>query len=115
MRVRPVVAVSTAAVVGATSRWGLESLAGQDFGLFIANVAGCGLIGLAVGSQENRWDQSWLTIGLCGSLTSFASFTLLLARSLESSNWSHALAWCCITLCSCCFSFVVGSRIRSRK
>ena len=60
MRVRPVVAVSTAAVVGATSRWGLESLAGQDFGLFIANVAGEELLAavhyaLAVTKNEYRF------------------------------------------------------------
>ena len=93
MATRSIAAVVAAAIVGAGSRWAFGSLIGDSCGLLVANIIGCALIGWASSSRQSRWDQAWLTAGLCGSLTSFAGLAVLLGVGLEEQRWTFVILW----------------------
>ncbi|MDP7068109.1 MAG: CrcB family protein [Acidimicrobiales bacterium] len=115
MATRSIAAVLTAAVVGAGSRWALGLLAGGSCGLLVANVFGCILVGWASSSQQHKWDQAWLTVGLCGSLTSFAAVAVSLAVALEDQRWANAGLWGIATLVCCVVGFDLGRSLGDRK
>ena len=108
MATRSIAAVVAAAIVGAGSRWAFGSLIGDSCGLLVANIIGCALIGWASSSRQSRWDQAWLTAGLCGSLTSFAGLAVLLGVGLEEQRWTFVVLWGMATLVSCGVSFDLG-------
>ena len=101
MATRSIAAVVAAAIVGAGSRWAFGSFFGDSCGLLVANIIGCALIGWASSSRQSRWDQAWLTAGLCGSLTSFAGLAVLLGVGLEEQRWTFVVLWGMATLVSC--------------
>ncbi|HAF69361.1 MAG TPA: hypothetical protein DCX77_07105 [Acidimicrobiaceae bacterium] len=108
MAIRSMAAVLIAAVTGAASRWGFNSLIGNSCGLLAANIIGCALIGWASSSHQSKWDQTWLTVGLCGSLTSFAGLAVLLGTGLEQQRWAFVVLWGLATLVGCGASFDLG-------
>ncbi|MEC9473869.1 MAG: CrcB family protein [Actinomycetota bacterium] len=114
MTTRSIAAVLTAAVVGAGGRWALGLLAGASCGLLAANVFGCILIGWASSTQQDRWSQVWLTVGLCGSLTSFAGFAVSLGVALEDQRWANAGFWGLATLVCCVVGFDLGRSLGNR-
>jgi CrcB protein len=83
--------VAAGAIPGALLRWHLEGIGvagvGGLRGLvaadFIANMVGCLLIGVVL-AQPGRHQRLmlWAGIGFCGSLTTFSSWMLQLARAL---------------------------------
>ena len=111
MAIRSMAAVLAAAVTGAASRWAFSSLIGDSCGLLAANVIGCALIGWASSSHRSNWDQTWLTVGLCGSLTSFAGLAVLLGTGLEEQRWAFVLLWGSATIISCGVSFDLGRSV----
>ncbi len=111
MAIRSMAAVIAAAVTGAASRWAFSSLIGDSCGLLAANVIGCALIGWASSSYKSNWDQAWLTVGLCGSLTSFAGLAVLLGTGLEEQRWAFVLLWGSATIISCGVSFDLGRSV----
>ena len=108
MAIRSLASVLAAAVTGAASRWGFTSLLGDSCGLLAANIVGCALIGWVSTSSRSNWDQTWLTVGLCGSLTSFAGLAVLLGSGLEEQRWAFVFFWGSATLVSCGVSFDLG-------
>jgi CrcB protein len=93
--------VAAGAIPGALLRWhfeqageqltgGLRGLVGADF---LANMTGCLLIGMLVAQPPRRARlYLWAAIGFCGSLTTFSSWMLELARALDGGHPSKALA-----------------------
>jgi CrcB protein len=68
--------VAAGAIPGALLRWRLQNT-------LIANLIGCLLIGMIVSRPGNRPRQMLLGgIGFCGSLTTFSTWILELARAL---------------------------------
>ena len=91
--IRDLSLVASGAIPGALLRWKLESL-GQSVvsGLrgavsadFVANMLGCLLIGLLLSPTRAR-PRLMLAVGIgfCGSLTTFSSWMLELARALRA-------------------------------
>ena len=92
--------VAAGAIPGALLRWhleqageqltgGLRGLVGADF---LANMIGCLLIGMLVAQPPRRARlYLWAAIGFCGSLTTFSSWMLELARALDGGQPSKAL------------------------
>jgi CrcB protein len=72
--------VAAGAIPGALLRWRLEN----DF---IANMLGCLVLGLVLAQSERRKRLVLgAGIGFCGSLTTFSSWMLELARNLLAGN-----------------------------
>jgi CrcB protein len=95
--IRDLALVGGGAIPGALLRWRLESLEGLvphslqsalgSHGL--ANMIGCLVIGLVLaGSAARPRLMLAVGIGFCGSLTTFCSWMLELARALESGQMS---------------------------
>jgi CrcB protein len=92
--------VAASAIPGALLRWhleqageqligGLRGLVGADF---LANMIGCLLIGMLVAQPPRRARlYLWAAIGFCGSLTTFSSWMLELARALDGGQPGKAL------------------------
>ena len=115
MTTRSASAVMVAAAVGAGSRWFLGISVGQECGLLVANIAGCALIGWASHLQEQKWDQVWLTAGLCGSFTSFSGLAVQLATGLEAQRWSYVSLWAAASLLGCGVGFNLGRSFRGSR
>ena len=115
MTTRSVTAVLIAAVVGAGSRWTLGVIVGGSYGLLASNIFGCLLIGWASSSNQEKWNSLWFTVGLCGSLTSFAALAVSLGAALENQRWSFAVLWFLATFVGCGFGFGLGRSLGDRK
>ena len=93
--------VGGGAIPGALLRWKLESIAhtlvgglrgvvGADF---LANMIGCLLIGLVIAQGPTRTRLILAAgIGFCGSLTTFSSWMLELAKALRAGNTPAGIA-----------------------
>jgi len=83
--------LAAGAVPGALLRWrlteNLGSTAGGADGITVANLLGCGVLGLLLGRRggSDRWMLA-VGIGFCGSLTTFSSWMLQLADALGSGR-----------------------------
>ncbi len=88
--------VGAGAIPGALLRWKLETIAhsmvegslrsvvGADF---LANMVGCLLIGLVIAQGPGRARLALAVgIGFCGSLTTFSSWMLELAKALRAGD-----------------------------
>tara|TARA_Y100001970_G_scaffold226257_1_gene279719 strand:- start:4596 stop:4943 length:348 start_codon:yes stop_codon:yes gene_type:complete len=115
MTTRSVTAVLTAAVIGASARWSLGIIAGESCGLLAANICGCILIGWASSPRQEKWDSIWFTVGLCGSLTSFAALAVSLGAALEDQRWSFAVLMGLATIAGCGVGFDLGRSLGDRK
>ena len=115
MTTRVVTAVFTAAVTGAGARWALGVIAGESCGLLVAIICGCILIGWASSSRQVRWNSLWFTVGLCGSLTSFAAVAVSLGGALEDQRWSFAVLVALATIVGCGVGFDLGRSLGDRK
>ncbi|MEB3199564.1 MAG: CrcB family protein [Synechococcaceae cyanobacterium] len=73
--------VAAGAVPGALLRWQLQDV-------LTANLLGCLVLGVILGGQGRRRRLMLLAgIGFCGSLTTFCSWMLELARALDRGAW----------------------------
>ncbi len=98
---RDLALVAAGAIPGALLRWRLEGIGtvgvGGLRGLveadFIANMLGCLLMGLVLAQSARRKHLIlWAGIGFCGSLTTFSSWMLQLARALRAGQaWDSLL------------------------
>lgn len=100
--------VGGGAIPGALLRWKLETightlagglLRGAVSADFLANMIGCLLIGLvvAVGPGRVRFVLA-VGIGFCGSLTTFSSWMLELAKALRAGESLGALSVLVVSL-----------------
>mgnify|MGYP006134459935 CR=1 FL=1 len=63
-------------------------------GVLAANLLGCLIIGVAVGSgQAGPWTHAFLMAGLCGALTTMSALALDLTVLIWTAAWRQ-LAWC---------------------
>ena len=73
---------------------------GQNFpyGTLFVNLVGCLIIGLVAGFFSKLVPTSWeesvrlfLTVGICGGLTTFSSFSLQTLHLMANKQWGAAL------------------------
>ncbi|MEB3184425.1 MAG: CrcB family protein [Cyanobacteriota bacterium] len=92
--------VAAGAIPGALLRWRLETIAQTLVGGLsslmaadlLANMLGCLLIGLVLANGQGRPRLALAAgIGFCGSLTTFSSWMLELARALRSGHGAAAV------------------------
>ena len=98
---RDLALVAGGAIPGALLRWRLEGLGSTAVGGlrglmeadFAANLLGCFLLGLVLAQADRRQRLTlWAGIGFCGSLTTFSSWMLQLARALLAGEpWGALL------------------------
>ena len=98
---RDLALVAAGAIPGALLRWRLEAIGTADVGGlrglveadFIANMLGCLLLGVVLAQPARRKRlMLWAGIGFCGSLTTFSSWMLQLARALRAGEaWDSVL------------------------
>ena len=114
--------VAAGAIPGALLRWRLEGIGTAGVGGlrglvaadFVANMVGCLLIGVVL-AQANRRKRLmlWAGIGFCGSLTTFSSWMLQLARALLAGHiWAAGLvllASLCGGLALVALGYAIGS------
>ena len=115
MTTRVATALLIAAVIGAGARWTLGVIAGESCGLLAANICGCILIGWASSSPQAKWESLWFTVGLCGSLTSFAALAVSLGAALEGQRWSFAALIALATIVGCGVGFDLGKSLGDRQ
>lgn len=97
-----VVALALAGALGALARYGLDEWVERrgglfPWGIFVVNVSGAFLIGLAVEVMEPRFeDVTWLRAavitGFLGAYTTFSTFSLDTFRLFEAGFPVHAVA-----------------------
>ena len=87
--------------LGAISRFGISELSRKYFsgsfplGTLLANLAGCFLIGMILGSgHADRSDPIRLGfgVGFLGALTTFSTFGAETINNFNDGNWAVALA-----------------------
>lgn len=96
--------IAVAGGLGAVSRYGVTvgctRLFGESFpfGTFVANIAGCLLIGFIM--QANLMSELIpaparlpVTIGFLGALTTFSTFSLEATRYINNDAWGMALTY----------------------
>ena len=98
---RDLALVAAGAIPGALLRWRLEAIGTAEVGGlrglvgadFAANMLGCLLLGLVLAQSTRRQRLIlWAGIGFCGSLTTFSSWMLQLARALRAGQaWNSLL------------------------
>ena len=120
---RSLVAVAVGGVVGAGLRWlivdriddGLEP-ASWPWGVFLANVLGCLLLGVAVTAMAERPSSQLLgvTVGFCGALTTFSAFALDAALFLRGHEWGLLAGYVAMSFAAGVAAFTTG-RIAGRR
>ena len=85
------------------------------FGTLFVNSVGCFIIGLAGGFLNKAagapWEQPlrvFLTIGFCGGLTTFSSFSLQTLNLILSQRWGAALANIVVSTTICLLLVATG-------
>ena len=100
-------AVVSKAIIASTFPWGT----------FTANVLGCFLIGLMIGSgqdQKNEAIRVGFGIGFLGSLTTFSTFSAETITQLTDGNWKLAAANAMANLICCLVATGAGIAIGRR-
>ena len=91
--------VAIGGALGAITRFGIAELArrylGQSFpiGTLIANLTGCFLIGILLGSGNDKSEAFRLGVGVgfLGALTTFSTFGLETIRHINEEEWFYAI------------------------
>ena len=98
--------VSIGGAVGAAMRFGISRAADTylklafptaifPVGTLIANVLGCFLIGMLVGSgagEKSETFRLWFGVGMLGALTTFSTFGAETIKCASDGQWASAIA-----------------------
>jgi CrcB protein len=116
---RPGFAAECAAVfaggfAGAMARYGLVESFGSYGGswpwpIFIANVAGCAILGYVIAHRKSGLEVSLLGTGFCGALTTFSTLQLELYELLDAHSYFTAVAYLAASI-FCGFLAVTSAR-----
>jgi CrcB protein len=92
------VAVFIGGFVGALARYGLVELFGSYVGrwpwpIFIANIAGCAILGYVIATRGPGLHVSLLGTGFCGALTTFSTFQLEIYELLDAHFYFTATSY----------------------
>ena len=114
---RSVVAIAAGGVAGAGLRWlivdqvdgGIEP-ASWPWGVFVANVVGCLLLGAALPALAERPASHVLgvTVGFCGALTTFSAFALDAALFVRDDDWSMLVGYVTASVAAGVVAFLAG-------
>ena len=114
------VAVAVGGAVGSVARWGLglalsACLPGLPAGTFVANVAAGLIIGIATGAHAvaplPEPARLLLTVGLCGGLSTFSTFSNETLQMIEGGNVPGAAANIALNVGTCLVAVWAGTRL----
>jgi CrcB protein len=108
------VAVFVGGFVGALARYGLVELFGAYGGnwpwsIFIANIAGCAILGFVIAHRGTGVQVSLIGTGFCGALTTFSTFQLEIYQLLDAHEYFTAIAYPFVSI-FCGFLAVTSAR-----
>jgi len=121
---RDLFVVAFGGAVGASARWALlEATAGPDGGsagpVLLANLVGCGLLGLLVGAAQGRskgrTTHLLVGAGFCGGLTTFSTFAVEVAAALRDADPSGAIGYTVLSVAGGLTAFLLGRSIGQRS
>lgn len=113
-------AVAAGGAVGSLGRWGIgrvlsAALPGLPAGTFVANVLAGLVIGLVSGANAASplppEMKSLLTVGLCGGLSTFSTFTNETLGLIQSGNAAGAAANIAANVAVCLLAVWAGTRL----
>ncbi len=94
-RLNQVLLVGAGGAVGALVRWGLLELIATDgsfpWATLVANVCGCGLLGIVTVRSMPERTRWLLGAGFCGGLTTMSTFAVEVVQLLEDTTLSGVL------------------------
>lgn len=113
-------AVAAGGAVGSLGRWGIGCvlsavLPGLPAGTFVANVLAGLVIGLVSGANAASplppEIKALLTVGLCGGLSTFSTFTNETFGLMQSGNAAGAAANIAVNVAVCLLAVWAGTRL----
>lgn len=114
------VAVALGGAVGSVGRWGLglalsSLLPGLPAGTFVANVLAGLIIGVVSGANAAsplpEPARLLLTVGLCGGLSTFSTFSNETFQLLEAGNGLAAAVNVAVNVATCLVAVWAGTRL----
>jgi CrcB protein len=92
------VAVFAGGFVGALARYGVVELFAGHGGswpwpIFLANIAGCAVLGFVIAHYRNGLEVSMIGTGFCGALTTFSTFQLEIYELVDAHSYFSAIAY----------------------
>ena len=85
----------------------------------MANLVGCGLLGLLVGAARTRGvgrtTRLLVGAGFCGGLTTFSTFAVEVAAALRDADPSGAVGYTVLSVAGGLAAFLLGRSIGQRS
>ena len=115
--------VACGGALGAVTRFGISETTRRWYGGYfrvgtlIANLAGCFLVGLVMGSglaEKYPTAKFGLGIGFLGALTTFSTFKAETIASFDAGNWTISIANVLISVVGGLAMVVVGIHLGQR-
>ena len=113
-------AVALGGALGSLGRWGIGNalrtvLPGLPAGTFAANVLAGLIIGIVTGvngaSPLQPEVKALLTVGLCGGLSTFSTFSNETFQLIETGNIAGAAANVAVNVAACLLAVWAGTRL----
>ena len=111
-------AIALGGVVGAGVRWAIieafddagAATGAWPWGVFVANVIGCALLGVAVTGLRDQPTSVVLgvTVGCCGGLTTFSAFAVDAALFLRADEHARLVLYLIVSFGAGAAAYLVG-------
>ena len=110
---RDLALVAAGGAIGAAARWVmLEATTGTGDGpagpVLLANLVGCGLLGLLLGRGVGSSTRLLVGAGFCGGLTTFSTFAVEVAEALRGSDVAGAIGYTVLSVVGGLATFLLG-------